>query len=260
MFYNWSDSVLPMPCEHSQIIIMIKLYQFAPAFGLPNASSFCLKLETYLRMAKIPFESVYGIEMGKAPKGKMPYIVDGDKTIGDSNFIIDYLKQTYGDPLDAHLTLSDRAIALAMRRLIEENLYWVMVHNRWIESANWEKTKAVFFSDLPPLLKAFVPNLARKDTQKKLQGHGMGKHSSAEIYQIGMADLHALSDFLADKPFFLGEKPTSLDASAYGILANILGSPFDSPVKDRAHQLNNIVAYRDRIRHRYYSISGSLSD
>ena len=51
---------------------MIKLYQFAPAFGLPNTSSFCLKLETYLRMVEIPFESVYSNEMGKAPKGKMP--------------------------------------------------------------------------------------------------------------------------------------------------------------------------------------------
>ena len=218
---------------------MIQLYQFAPAFGLPNTSSFCLKLETYLRMVGLPFESVYGIEMGKAPKGKMPYIVDGDKTIGDSNFIIDYLKQTYGDPLDAHLTASDRAISLAMRRLIEENLYWVMVHNRWIEPQNWETTKSVFFKDLPPILKAIVPGIARKETQKKLQGQGMGKHSSEEIYAIGMADITALADFLSDKPYFLGDAPTSLDASAYGILANILGSPFDSPVKAKAQQLTN---------------------
>jgi glutathione S-transferase len=237
---------------------MIKLYQFAPAFGLPNTSSFCLKLETYLRMVEIPFESVYSTEMGKAPKGKMPYIVDGGKKIGDSNFIIDYLKQTYGDRLDARLTPSDRAIALAMRRLIEENLYWVMVHNRWIEPANWGKTKAVFFNELPPLLKAIIPNLGRKSIQKQLQGHGMGKHSSAEIYAIGIADLLALSDFLSDKPFFLGNEPTSLDASAYGILANILGTPYDSPIKDRAQQLNNIVAYCDRIRDRYYPIESAM--
>jgi glutathione S-transferase len=231
---------------------MIKLYQFAPAFGLPNASNFCLKLETYLRMAEIPFESVYSTDMGKAPKGKMPYIVDGDKKIGDSNFIIDYLKQTYGDSLDAHLTASERAISLAMHRLIEENLYWVMVHNRWIEADNWETTKAIFFSELPPIIKSIVPNMLRKNNQKKLQGHGMGKHSSEEIYAIGIADLIALSDFLADKLFFFGNKPTSLDASAYGILANILWAPFDSPIKNKAQQLNNIVAYCDRMRDRYY--------
>ncbi len=37
---------------------MIKLFQFAPAFGLPNASPFCMKLETYLRMAGLPFQLV----------------------------------------------------------------------------------------------------------------------------------------------------------------------------------------------------------
>ena len=33
---------------------MIKLFQFPPAFGLPNASPFCMKLETWLRMAGLP--------------------------------------------------------------------------------------------------------------------------------------------------------------------------------------------------------------
>jgi glutathione S-transferase len=236
---------------------MIKLYQFAPAFGLANASSFCLKLETYLRMVEIPFESVYSVEMGKAPKGKMPYIEDGDRKIGDSNFIIDYLKQTYGDRLDGRLTASDRAISLAMRRTIEENLYWAMVHNRWIEPENWETTKAAFFVDLPPIIKAILPSIARKDIQKKLQGHGMGKHSSEEIYAIGIADIVALSDFLADKRFFFGAEPTSLDASAYGMLANILWTPFNSPLKDKVQQLTNLVEYCDRIRDRYYPIDRS---
>jgi glutathione S-transferase len=231
----------------------IKLYQFHPAFGLPNASSFCLKLETYLRMAQIPFASVYGNELTKAPKGKMPYIEDGDKRIGDSNFIIEYLKQTYGDRLDARLTPSERAVSLAMRRLIEENLYWVVVHSRWSEPENWEKTKEAFFGSLPPLLKTFVPNLVRKDMLKKLIGHGIGKHSNTEIYNIGIADLIALSDFLADKQFLFGDEPTSLDASAYGILANILWSPFNSVLKDRAETLDNIFAYCHRIRDRYYA-------
>ncbi len=234
---------------------MIQLYQFAPAFGLPNASSFCLKLETYLRMANIPFESVYGMDMGKTPKGKMPYIVDGDKKIGDSSFVIDYLKQTYGDTLDANLSVVDRAISLAMTRLIEDNLYWAILHNRWIEPKNWEKTKVAFFSDLPPILKSIVPPIARKDIQKYLQAHGMGKHSPEEIYAIGTADIIALSDFLADKEFFFGTTPTSLDAAAYGMLANILWTPFESPLKDKAQKLANIVTYCDRIRDRYYQTS-----
>ena len=47
---------------------MIKLYQFPPAFGLPNASPFCMKLETYLRMAGLPFTLVNSGDVMKVVK------------------------------------------------------------------------------------------------------------------------------------------------------------------------------------------------
>jgi glutathione S-transferase len=66
-----------------------------------------------------------------APKGKLAYIVDGQEKIADSNFIVDYLKRSYGDPLDAKLAPAERAAGHAMKRMIEENLYWVIVAERW---------------------------------------------------------------------------------------------------------------------------------
>lgn len=35
---------------------MLTLYQFEPAWGLPNASPFCMKLETYFRMANLDYQ------------------------------------------------------------------------------------------------------------------------------------------------------------------------------------------------------------
>ena len=67
---------------------MIKLYQFEPAFGLPNASAFCMKVETYLRMARLPYEIARNADIRKAPKGKMPYIEDKGQVIADSGFIV----------------------------------------------------------------------------------------------------------------------------------------------------------------------------
>ncbi len=232
---------------------MIKLYQFEPAWGLPNASPFCLKIETYLRMVNLPYESVYTAEIGKAPKGKMPYIEDRGKVIADSNFIIAYLKSTYGDPLDSNLSRSELAVSLAMRRLIEENLYWTAVHGRWMDESNWPKTKAIFFDSFPPILKNLIPILARQQIQKSLNGHGMGRHQEAEIYEIGVADVVALSDFLGDKLFFMGDQPTSLDASAYGTLANILWVPIESPIKEQASKLTNLSDFCQRMKERFYA-------
>ena len=83
---------------------MIKLYQFAPAFGLPNASPFCMKVETYLRMAGLPHELVNdGLRVMKAPKGKLPFIDDDGVVVADSTFIIEHLQRRYGAPLDEAL-------------------------------------------------------------------------------------------------------------------------------------------------------------
>ena len=83
---------------------MIKLYQFNPAWGLPNPSPFCMKVETYLRMVGLPYEVINGVLPFKAPKKKLPYIEDGTQVIADSGFILKHLRQTYGDKLDENLS------------------------------------------------------------------------------------------------------------------------------------------------------------
>lgn len=93
---------------------MIKLYQFEPVWGIPNASPFRMKIETYLRMTALPYE---------------------------------------------------------------------------------------------------------------MAGHGIASHAAGDIYEIGKDDIRALPGYLANKLFFMGERPTSLDATAYAFLANILWVP-----------------------------------
>lgn len=232
---------------------MIKLYQFKPAFGLPNASPFCMKVETYLRMAGLAYECPRGADLRKAPKGKLPYIEDGDKVMADSAFIIDYLKQTYGDTLDAHLTERERAKALAIRRMLEENTYWAAIYTRWIEDAGFAQTRDIFFGGMPPPLKQLVPHIARRAIRREMHGHGMGRHSREEIYAIGCQDIRALANLLGDQPFFMGDKPSSIDATAYAFIANLLWVPLASPLLDEAKKHANLEAYCQRMKARYFA-------
>ena len=55
----------------------IKLFQFPRQFAIPNVSPFCCKMETWLRIAGIPYEVVDTPNPRSAPKGKMPFIEDG---------------------------------------------------------------------------------------------------------------------------------------------------------------------------------------
>ena len=231
---------------------MIRLHQFAPAFGLPNASPFCMKLETYLRMASLPFELVNSGDVLKAPKRKLPYIDDDGTLVADTSFIIEHLKARYGDPLDAALSPQQRAVATAFQRLFEENLYWAVVQTRWAEDAGWQKTRQAFFGTLPAPLRWFLPTLARRGLLAEMRGHGMGRHSVAEIQAIGCRDVTAVADFLADKPYMLGEQPSSLDATAHAFLANLLWAPVDSPLQRHARTRPTLEAYCQRMKARYY--------
>ncbi|HEY8039453.1 MAG TPA: Tom37 metaxin N-terminal-like domain-containing protein, partial [Polyangiaceae bacterium] len=111
---------------------MLTVYKFTPAWGLPDISPFVLKLETYLRMAGIEYESKPG-DPRKAPKQKLPYVEHDGKLLGDSRFVIDHLESTRGAPLDGRLGPRERAIAQAYRSMIEEHLYFVILYQRWVE-------------------------------------------------------------------------------------------------------------------------------
>ncbi len=171
---------------------MITLYQFPPAFGLPNASPFCMKLELYLRMAGLPYRNRHTLDLQRAPKGKLPWIDDDGTVVADSGLIIEYLKRERGDTLDVDLTPLQRAQGLAITRLVEEHLYWVVLNDRWIASPGWEMTKAAVFGRLAWPLRVIVPYVAQRGLRAELRGQGIGRHTPEQIHALGIADIDDL--------------------------------------------------------------------
>lgn len=232
---------------------MLKLYQFAPHWNLPSASPFCVKLETYLRLAHIPYEVVILADPRKAPKGKLPFIEDKGNKIADSSLIIDYIKQTYGDEIDTHLNDEQRATALAFQRMIEEHLYWTLVYSRWVDPEGWELIKPTYFKTMPKLIRKFVPELIRRRVIKTLYAQGLGRHNKTEIYQMGCSDIKAIAALLGDNTYFFNNKASSLDAIVYAFIASILYAPIDSPLKNCIKNLPNLVCFCEHIKTQYYT-------
>jgi glutathione S-transferase len=223
---------------------MIELYGFAPVWGLVDLSPFVMKVDTYLRLAGLPYKLVpFSMEtISASPKGKLPYIVDGGRVIADSSFIIEYCQHKHGNPLDAELTDSQRAIGHATVRMLEENLYWVLVAERWRDS-----TAAV---DYYPILAGAPADVLRTvvDTMlAELRGHGMGRHTADEIAHIGSCDLKALSATLGEKPFLLGASPSSYDASVYSFVAHFVQAGYDSTMKGVVQRTPNLMRYWERV-------------
>ena len=231
---------------------MLKLCQFPGAYGLPNLSPFCMKLECFLRMTKLEYEVVEFTDPRQAPKGKAPYIEDGDLRMGDSALIIRYLQNKNGIDLDSRLSAEQRAVSLAFQEMVEENLYWVIVYSRWMDGNNWPKLRKLFFGQLPPVVASIVPRLAWRTVRNQLYSQGMGRHSAEEIYAFGKADIRAIAAFLGNKSFMHGDSPTLVDACAFAHIANILEPPFDCPIREEAKKHPNLVTYCDRMMKAYF--------
>lgn len=236
---------------------MITLYTTPPIWGLPSMSPACAKLETWLRMAKLPYKTDTSSNMALAPKGKIPFIEYQGKLVGDSTLIIEMLKEKEGIDLDESLTSTERAISLAFRRMIKENIYWGGVQIRYNLEENWQNYSQLitnmFLTSVPAEQSELILKDLRKSILTQMYGQGIGRHSSEEITQIISADFQALSDFLADKPFFMGDKPTTLDATAYGYIGNFIKPPFPSPIVDYVLKLENLCQHCECMTQQFFS-------
>lgn len=231
---------------------MITLYDFKTEGAVGSASPFVLKIETFFRLAGLPYEKKrIALPVG-APKKKLPYIDDDGETVCDSAFIIAHVGRKHGIDLDASLPARALAISHAFRKMTEESTYWTTVYARWIDEANWPKTRRVFFAKIPPPLKWIGPNAARKAVRASLDGHGYGRHTQDEVYDIALQDVRAVEGQLAEAPYLMGSTATAVDASIFGLYAQLAYGGIDSPHADYVRSSRPLMAYCDRIRERCF--------
>lgn len=227
---------------------MIELYKFGPAFGLRETGPFALKTLTYMRLAGLEFtEHVQG-DPRKAPKGKIPYIVDDGEAIGDSTMIIKHLKDKYGDPLGEGLTAAQLATGHAVKVMLEERTYWAgMIHPRWVKTDHHKLIADTFFGQVPGFLRMPIFRSVAKGVAKSSMGHGIGRHSDEEIFEMGLDDVKTVEAVLGKKKFLLGANPAEADATVYAFLIGMAAEVFPTPIQAYITGSKTLSAYLDRM-------------
>ena len=109
---------------------MLTLFSYPELFGVADNNPFGLKVFAFLKLCGVEFRHEHIFDANSAPRGQLPFIVDGDKSIGDSDTIIAYLIERYGLRIDDGLTQDQRNTHLLVRRTLDD-LYWVMSFSRW---------------------------------------------------------------------------------------------------------------------------------
>lgn len=203
---------------------MMKLLVLPKAFGELPASNFSIKAMALLAMSGLD-HTIENANPNKGPKGKMPVLEDGDTIVPDSSHIQNYLERRYGIEFDADLTGRELADSEAYRRMVEEHLYWAVLHVRYFLYPH--VTRDAIFGSVPFPLRQVVFAMIRRQVVKALHAQGMGRHSPEQVQDFAIGNLQALADRIGDGPYFFGPSPTSIDASVYPILQSIMAPPMD---------------------------------
>jgi glutathione S-transferase len=229
----------------------IKLFQFPRMFGIPNLSPFCCKLETWLRIAHVPYEVVEIADPRKGPKGKLPFIEDAGVRIADTSIIVDHLVRTRGVDPDACLNISQRASALLVQRTLEEHYAFILAYTHLVREEGLEHTRARFAS-VPAIIRPLVARAVYGRIKKVLWQQGVLRHSHEEIVESALRDWRAVLTVMCDGPFFFGDEPTGVDAIVFGALATTVLTPIESPIRDFLRSQPACVAYAERMRARFF--------
>ncbi|XP_066983590.1 failed axon connections isoform X2 [Macrobrachium rosenbergii] len=256
------EAAPPKPAVHKQDFEkdVVYLYQFTRTPVLPSLSPYCLKVETWLRLAGIKYENVDHKMKYKSKKGQLPFVEVNGEEIADSAIIIKELGSRYNQDLDAGLTPEQRNVAHATISMIENHFAWVVKWWRcrcpgeWVRAAKLNLQQALN-TRIPNAVLNFAFKLRFRQAAKKVRAHGIGVHKPEEIEEFGHNDLMVLSDLLGDKPFFFGDAPTTLDVVAFANLAQVafMDKEVSYSLRDwMSENCNNLVEFCNRVKERAF--------
>jgi len=213
---------------------MVYVYQFPRTPYIPNISPFCLKLETWLRMASINYENVDCSMSTRSKEGTLPFVELNGVEHPDSDLAIRDLSRAFktDEKLNADLNDEQKAAGRAIERMAEYSVLMSYAYIRYTKPQHIQKllSKEVMGRSLPlfmVLMKPLFPRMIRK----RFYQIGIGRHDEVDIEDIGLRDIQYLSKYLGGKKFFLGDKPHQVDATVFSVLAQIVYLPLDTPHK-----------------------------
>jgi glutathione S-transferase len=232
----------------------VVLVGFGRVWGCPGASPFASKLETWLRLAQVPYRRKPLNGLPKSRTGKIPYIErPGGGTLADSSIIIETLTAERGVTLDADLTEAQRHEDLLLQRTLEEHFYWVLVWTRWARPEGWSHVRGAYFNSAPAVIRPLVARAARSKALNQVYAAGIAKQEPGRILELAARDLAAVEHRLGSSAYLHGDSPRGIDAVAWAFVSAAAATPGECPLAAHVRTRPALMGYVARLRERVWS-------
>ncbi|GMS99839.1 hypothetical protein PENTCL1PPCAC_22014, partial [Pristionchus entomophagus] len=207
----------------------VYLFTYPRCRRIPNISPWSLKMETWLRLARIPYTAIATFSKGKSIKSSLPFVEVNGRQMADSAIIIETLKVEFGKSLDHSLSSDEVSRCRAITALVEEQMTPCLM--------------VLLLPDVEYLVsdEAWGPHLGRgltgwfrrrrmerrmrRQIASSVDIRGAGRHSYAELTDLIKEALDALSTLLGDRPYFTGASSSTIDATVFGHVACLVYAP-----------------------------------
>jgi len=231
----------------------LRVWKLPPMWGAPSPSPFVVKLETWLRMANVPYEVAHLRRPPRSKTGKIPYVtLPSGEVLSDSSLIIERLSADREIDLDAGLDAHQRAVGHAVRRMVEEGMYFIGLYERWV-GVGYAHSARDYFAYLPAPLRFVLPKLIHARMRRATHGQGVGRLSDEERLSKAEADIAAIAAILGDNDYILGPRPSNVDATVFGFAWTMSSNPYASSPGDAIKSDARMRRYFDRMKARYWN-------
>jgi glutathione S-transferase len=236
---------------------MLTLYSYPDLFGVADNNPFGLKVFAFMRLSGLNFEHRHVLDTSLAPRGQLPYLVDGDDTIGDSDSIIAHLTRRYDLRIDRALSPGQLNLDFMVRRTLDD-LYWTMSFSRWRDERFWPSFRDAILAAHSDVCASDL-EAAREYNRLRYHYQGIGRYEPEQIYARGIDDLRVVADLLGDTVYVFGPDPAAVDAAIYGFVANIYFYEIDTPLKRYVLSRPALVRHCKAIHRRIGTPTGESS-
>jgi glutathione S-transferase len=227
---------------------MLTLYSYPDLFGVADNNPFGLKVFAFMKLCAMNFEHRHILDTSLAPRGQLPYLVDGDDTIGDSDRIIAHLRARYDLQIDRTLSTGQLNLDFLVRRTLDD-LYWSMSFSRWRDDRFWPSFRDAILATHAEV-RANDLEAAREYNRLRYHYQGIGRYEPEQVYARGIDDLRVVADLLGGSGFVFGPAATTIDAAIYGFIANIYFYDIDTPLKRYVLSRRALVRHCEAIHQR----------